>query len=84
VAVAPDDAVLRRLSLTWGVVGVLMSPVARESDRLAAAVSDAFRAGAVGQGNRVVVLAGHPIEAGPRFPTVRIVRVGPGGVSEEP
>jgi len=43
-----------------------------------------MRAGAVGEGDRVVVIAGHPIAGGPRFPTVRVVRVGPDGASGEP
>ena len=61
-----------------------MATLAPGDDRLAAAVRDAFRAGAVGAGDRVVVLAGHPIEGGPAFPTVRVVRVGEGGASQEP
>jgi pyruvate kinase len=84
VAVAPTDAVLQRLALVWGIVGVRMSPTVPHSDRMATAVLDACRAAAVNVGERVIVLAGHPIEGGPRFPTVRVVRVGPGGVSEEP
>ena len=84
VAVARTDAVLRRLTLVWGIAGVRMSPGSHGSDRMAAAVMDAARAGAIREGDRVVVLAGHPIEGGPRFPTVRVVRVGPGGTSQEP
>lgn len=84
VATAPSDAVLRQLAPVWGIKGVRMSPVKLQADRLAAAVADACHAGAVAVGERVVVLAGHPIEGGPRYPTVRIVRVGPDGASEEP
>ena len=61
-----------------------MAALSPGDDRLAAAVRDAHRAGAVGVGDRVVVLAGHPIEGGPGFPTVRVVRVGEGGASREP
>jgi pyruvate kinase len=68
----------------WGIRGVRLSPVAPGTDRLAAAVEGACKAGAVSEGDRVVVLAGHPIAGGPRFPTVRVVRVGPGGSSGEP
>ena len=50
VAVAPAEAVLQRLALVWGVVGVRMSPVAAGADRLAVAVSDACRAGALAAG----------------------------------
>jgi pyruvate kinase len=84
VAVAPTDEVLQRLALVWGIVGVRMSPVVTQSDRLATAVMDACRAGAVKVGERVIVLAGHPTEGGPRFPTLRVVRIGAGGMSEEP
>jgi pyruvate kinase len=84
VAVAPTDEVLQRLALVWGIAGVRMSPVVQHTDRLATAVMDACRAGAVQVGERVIVLANHPTEGGPRFPTVRVVRIGAGGVSEEP
>jgi pyruvate kinase len=84
VAVAPTDAVLQRLAFVWGIVGVRMSPVVPQADRLAIAVVDACRAGAIQAGERVIVLAGHPIEGGPRYPTLRVVKVGPGGMSEEP
>jgi pyruvate kinase len=84
VAPAPTEAVVRRMALVWGVAPVPMAALSPGDDRLAAAVRDAFRAGAVGVGDRVVVLAGHPIEGGPTFPTVRVVRVGEGGSSQEP
>ena len=51
---------------------------------MATAVKDAFAAGTVAAGERVVVLAGHPLEGGPFYPTVRIVRVGEGGRCEGP
>jgi pyruvate kinase len=84
VAVAPSEAILRRLTLVWGITSVLMTPTNPGTDRLSAAVADACAAGAVQPEEQVVVLAGHPIEGGPRFPTVRIVRVGPDGISGEP
>jgi pyruvate kinase len=84
VAVAPTDQVLQRLALVWGIVGVRMSPVVHQSNRLSTAVKDACRAGAVKVGERAIVLAGHPTEGGPRFPTLRVVRVGVDGASEEP
>jgi pyruvate kinase len=83
-AVAPSEEVLRKLALVWGIAGVRLSPVAAGADRLTAAVVDACRAGVVTQGELVVVLARHPIEGGPLYPTLRIVRVGPGGASVEP
>ena len=84
VAVAPAEAVLRGLAPVWGVTGVRGTPTAAGGDRLAGAVRDAFAAGTVKPGERVVVTAGHPIDGGPYFPTVRVVKVGPGGESGEP
>jgi pyruvate kinase len=84
VAVAPTDAVLQGLALVWGVTAVRMTPVAPGGDRLSTAVRDAFNAGTVTPGQRVVVLAGHPIEGGPRYPTIRIVNVGEHGESLDP
>lgn len=85
VAVAAQDQVLRQLSLAWGVRAVHSGPpLQKGDDRLAAAVRAAFAAGAVQLGERVVVLAGHPIEGGEGIPTVRVVRVGEAGASCEP
>lgn len=84
VAVAPTDAVLQVLALVWGITAVRMTPVAPGGDRLATAVRDAFDAGTVTAGQRVVVLAGHPIEGGPRYPTIRVVNVGAHGESVDP
>ena len=84
VAPVPAEDVLRQLAMVWGVTPVPMGRLAPGEDRMAAAVGDAFRAGAVAAGDRVVVLAGHPIEGGLRFPTVRVVRVGENGSSQEP
>lgn len=84
VAVAPVDAVLQRLALVWGITPVRMTPVAPGGDRMATAVRDAFAAGTVKAGELVVVLAGHPIAGGPRFPTVRVARVGADGAPTAP
>ena len=84
VAVASAEPVLRGLALVWGVTPVRMTPAGPGGDRLATAVKDAFTAGTVQVGERVVVLAGHPIEGGPRFPTIRVVRVGENGTAQEP
>ncbi len=84
VAPAPTAAVLRRMAVVWGLIPVPMAPLAPGDDRIVAAVHDAFAAGAVKVGDRVVVTAGHPTEGGPRIPSVRVVRVGEGGSSLEP
>jgi pyruvate kinase len=85
VAAAPAEAVLRQLCLVWGLVQVPLTDHLRPGeDRLEAAVRSAVEHGAVKEGQLVVVLAGHPVEGGDRFPTIRVVRVGEGGRSVAP
>jgi pyruvate kinase len=84
VAPAPSARVLRRMAPVWGLRPVMMSVLKAGDDRLVAAVRDAFNAGAVSAGDVAVVLAGHPVEGGPRFPTLRVVRVGDAGASLAP
>ncbi|MBI2809185.1 MAG: pyruvate kinase [Planctomycetes bacterium] len=85
IAVATEETVVQRLALVWGVqaVGVPFG-IERGDDRLEAAVRAAFLNGVLVPGAIVVVLAGHPIEGGEGFPTIRVVRVGPDGGSCEP
>jgi pyruvate kinase len=85
VAPAPAEAVLRRMAIVWGLQPVLMADAARPGDdRIGGAVAAAFAAGAVPPGALVVVLARHPIEGGEHLPTIRLLRVGPGGRATEP
>jgi pyruvate kinase len=84
VAASPKPHVMRGMAMIWGVTPVAMAPLAGGLDRIAAAIRDAFAAGAVKVGDRVIVLAGHPVAGGARQPTIRVVRIGDGGVSSEP
>ena len=84
IAVSTDDAVVRQVAVVWGVQAVAAPPLQRGDDRLEAAVRAAFLGGAITCGTLVVVLAGHPIEGGEGFPTIRVVRVGEDGRSCEP
>jgi pyruvate kinase len=85
VGVSANESVVRQLSLVWGVRAVPITfPIQPGDDRLAAAVRAAFLGGAVQAGSLVVVLAGHPVEGGEGFPTIRVVRVGPDGRQSEP
>ena len=84
VGVAPTDQVLQKLALVWGVRPVRMTPTTPGGDRMAMAVKDAFAAGIVMAGERVIVIAGHPVEGGAFCPTLRVVGVGEGGRSVEP
>ena len=54
------------------------------ADRIDAAIRAAFAAGELELGHRIVAVAGHPVEGGPRLPTLRVVQVGEGGVSMAP
>ncbi len=84
VAPSPNARALLRMAMVWGLTPVPMGQLAAGDDRLIAAVKDAFLAGAVKVGDRVVVLATHPIEGGDAFPTLRIMRVGEHGASLAP
>jgi pyruvate kinase len=85
VAVSAHEAVVRQLAVVWGVEGVSFPfGIERGDDRIEAAVRASFLSGVVKTGALVVVLAGHPIEGGEGFPTIRVVRVGEDGRSCEP
>jgi pyruvate kinase len=84
VAPAPDGAVLRQLALVWGLWPVPMPHVEAGSGRIEAAVRSSWSAGALKPGHRCVVLAGHPIQGGPRLPTLRLTLVGEDGSMREP
>jgi len=84
IAPTNTEAVERQLALVWGLHPLLLSNLSPGSDRLEAAVRVALVQGILNAGERVVVLAGHPIEGGERFPTVRLVRVGERGESLAP
>jgi pyruvate kinase len=85
VAPTASESVLRQMAMIWGVRPVpLETPLPRGADRLEAAIRSAFNQGAICEGQLVVVLAGHPSEGGDRFPTIRLVRIGPGGTSTQP
>ena len=84
IAPVPRADVRRRLAMIWGVRTVPLTDLPQGSDRVDAAVRAAYAAGEVRTGQRVVVAAGHPVEGGPRLPTLRIVKVGESGASAEP
>ena len=84
IATAPTPEILRGMAVVWGITPVPMTPSTSGSDRTSGAVRDAFTAGVVAVGERVIVLAGHPIAGGSRLPTIRVVRVGEGGEVSEP
>lgn len=79
------EPVYRQLALVWGLRPILYVPGTQVGlDRLDEAVRVSHAARAVQEGDRVVAIAGHGIEGAERYPTMRVVRVGPGGRSSEP
>lgn len=85
IAPTPNVEVLRQMALIWGVQPVLMDNCTHQGDdRINGALRTAYEAGAVKAGQRVIVLAGHPIEGGEHLPTIRFLRVAEGGQAAEP
>ena len=84
IAPVPSEAIRRRLAVVWGVEPVLMEDHKHDGDnRMRMALQAAFDAGAIQAGQCAIVLASHPIEAGPRVPTIQFVRVGKDGTAVE-
>jgi pyruvate kinase len=84
ISPVPREEIRRRLAIVWGVRTVPLADLPSGTDRCDAAVRAAFTANEVRAGQRVAVIAGHPVEGGPRLPTLRIVKVGAQGESTEP
>jgi pyruvate kinase len=85
VAPVPDEHVRRQLCLVWGVRPVPLPDTLQPGcDRVAAAVLAAWQSGQIVAGQRVLVVAGHPVEGGVRMPTIRLCRVRHDGTAGEP
>jgi pyruvate kinase len=85
VAPSPSDAVVRQMALVWGLKPVHMIYCRRVGDdRMSTAIQKSFEAGVIREGQRIIVLAGHPIEGGDYLPTIRLLRIGEGGKTIEP
>ncbi|MCE9532009.1 MAG: pyruvate kinase [Planctomycetes bacterium] len=85
IAPVPSETILRRMMLVWGVQPVLREESKQAGeDRVSAALKASFDAGAVVEGQRVILLSGNPVHGGAHLPTIRFVRVGARGTPEEP
>jgi pyruvate kinase len=85
IASVPRVEIRRQLALNWGIRPVAFpTDLPAGADRIDAAVRAAFAAGEIKVDERIVVIAGHPVEGQPRLPTLRLVKVGDGGASAEP
>jgi pyruvate kinase len=85
VAPAPTEEILRQMCIVWGLKAARMDFCRRSGDdRMSGAVQAAFASNAVKEGDRVLVLAGHPVEGGEHLPTIRLAKVGKDGMPCEP
>jgi len=85
IAPVPNEAILRQLSLVWGVQAVVREESKTPGDdRMNAALRAAFEQKAVAAGQRVIILAGHPTSGGQHLPTIRFVKVGESGLPTAP
>jgi pyruvate kinase len=75
VALTPFDETERQLTLTWGVVPLLMPTYSTTDEMVDNAVYTAKGAGVVAIGDVVAVLAGNPAALEPATDVLRLVRV---------
>lgn len=73
IAVAPNDCVLKRLCLTWGVFPVKGERIGTTDELFASAIRNGSKAGLIGPGDLVVITAGVP--AG-QSGTTNLIKIG--------
>lgn len=61
IALSPDESVVRRLSLYWGVMPGLATKVNTADELFDAASAMALATGEVKKGEQIVITAGHPV-----------------------
>jgi len=76
LAITPDLATLRRLTLYWGVEGVLSDDIATYEDMVQRASELALAEGYVASGDTMVVVAGVPFAQRGTTNNLRVVHVG--------
>jgi pyruvate kinase len=79
VAITPNVAAGRKLSVVWGVHCVVAEDAQNLDDMVSRAGSIAFRDGFVRAGQRVLIVAGVPLGIPGTTNMVRIASVGPDG-----
>jgi pyruvate kinase len=82
VAITPNLATGRKLSLVWGVHCVVAEDAHDLDDMVNRAGSSAFRDGFARAGQRVIIVAGVPLRAPGTTNMLRIASVGPDGDAE--
>src|ERR1700754_968760 len=83
VAISPNLAAGRKLSLVWGVHCVVAEDAHDQDDMVDRAGSIAFRDGFAKAGQRVIIVAGVPLGIAGTTNMVRIATVGPNGEPEK-
>lgn len=76
VAATPDPRVMRKLLLVWSVRPVLVPPTRNTDALMDSAVSSALRAGAIQEGDVVVLTAGTPVGVPGSTNILRVETVG--------
>jgi len=76
VAVTPNEEVMRRLSLIWGVIPVLGDVAESTDEMFQIAVESAKQSGLVGLGDLVVITAGVPVGRSGTTNLIKIHHVG--------
>jgi len=61
IAITPNEKVMKKLSLTWGVYPVLGQRIENTDEMLQAAVDAALEVGYIHQGDLVIITAGVPV-----------------------
>jgi pyruvate kinase len=82
VAITPNLATGRKLSVVWGVHCVVAEDAKNLDDMVSRAGSIAFRDGFAKAGQRVIIVAGVPLRAPGTTNMLRIASVGPDGDAE--
>jgi pyruvate kinase len=82
IAISPNLATARRLSLVWGVHSIVAEDARDQDDMVARACRLAFRDGFAKPGQRVIIVAGVPLGTPGATNMLRIAFVGSDGAGE--
>jgi len=76
IAVTPNDSVMRRLALVWGVIPAYGKEAATTDEMFETAVAGAISTGTVGLGDTVVITAGVPVGRAGTTNLIKIHHIG--------
>ncbi|MHB8603740.1 MAG: pyruvate kinase [Thermoplasmatota archaeon] len=75
LALTPSERTLAQLKLLWGVTSLLLPPIARGDDRIAAVEKVVLESSALAKGDRAVLVSGRPGETGSTS-IMRVIEIG--------